>query len=646
MFFISIFSMLAVFLLAGFAAQKVLKYSFSVTGAMMIGFLFLFSVFHVIAYAFLRLSLPFTQLFWLYTFVLLAIVVISVCSLSGQESRFLLKNHIITLCGEIRHHLPTVLLTLGIAFGVLLLTLLVDYSSTDDSYYLPRAMEIIRQNNVGISHGFAWTGLSETSYPVSADASTLEIWKSYWSFLFHTNVTIFCRNAFTVVLYVVSLCSYYQAYRSFSKQKDDLVSGCIFLIVYLLFLLPDSHTSYWLPFWAIRYPSQGKSILLNIIMPDMLCCCAKIVACRHERIPASRWFLLSLVLTAGIASSIIGVFWTVLFCVSLGLPYLIFSRGKDFPKLLPQLLLTLLPVMIYAGLTLLVVSDGTDYLDIPLDRWSAYVEEGMNIRLLIPFALCLVYVVLKGTYCAKWVLLGGSVTLALGLLNPLFFGFVAKYLTTGSTYTRLFWMVPTYFTIAYVLAEIIPTQSAICRRALICVDALCAVAVIAACIVKGPTVTTVNAVFQRTHILQPTDLPRMNSHCLPTYITDIGEAVCRDKGPGVRVRVMWLIPYDCLLRQYSEQIELPGATRENQKYYADQPLGICDISPLDIFRAFDLKGRCDFEDPLWAHEKLVQSQVEYIVVYKESGFYQRETVPEGFEAVLDSDGVKLYRVLS
>ena len=65
MFFISIFSMLAVFLLAGFAAQKVLKYSFSVTGAMMIGFLFLFSVFHVIAYAFLRLSLPFTQLFWL-----------------------------------------------------------------------------------------------------------------------------------------------------------------------------------------------------------------------------------------------------------------------------------------------------------------------------------------------------------------------------------------------------------------------------------------------------------------------------------------------------------------------------------------------------------------------------------------------------
>ena len=198
-----------------------------------------------------------------------------------------------------------VLLALGMAAAALLLSCCFSFNTSDDSYYLPRVMEILSQNRLDFPQGFIWSGISNTSMPENVDASTLELWKAYWSHLFGMHPTIFSRNTLTVVIHFVSWCSLYQAFRSVTRHSDTLISGLVFLFVYLMLLLLDNQHSD-VPFWIIRFPSQGKSILLSIIYPAIIYGCAGIVELGRKPIPWTRWGILSIVFTAGIASSIIG----------------------------------------------------------------------------------------------------------------------------------------------------------------------------------------------------------------------------------------------------------------------------------------------------------------------------------------------------
>lgn len=643
--YLSLLIMIAVIFLAGIAVQKLLKIPFAFTNAIMVGFLSLMAVFHVIAYPMMRLNTSFSLLFWVYSGVLLLTVLFAATIVFRREFLLTIRSHTVEIWQSIRRELPLLFLMLGMALFSFLITYSFARTNSDDSYYLPRVMEIITQNQVGVSHGFCWTGLEETSFPETVDASTLECWKAYWSYLFNIQPTVFCRTNLTFIVQFVSCCCLYQAFVCVSRQAKPIISGCVFLLFYLLFITLDNSVYGGIPFWTISFPTQGKAVLLSIIYPSLIYGCARIVELGKGHIPWTRWCMLSVVLTAGIASTIVGVFWTFIGCVSMGLPYLIIERRKDIIKLIPPLILTSLPVIIYSGLALLgVAAKQTLYLSIESLDWIISMKLGLNVARLDLFIFCLAFICLRGSKMAKYILVGGTVTLAVSFLNPLLFPVVSKYITSGSVYYRLFWIVPIYFSIAYTAAETLGACSVKTRQMLTGLAYVSLLACVGIGLMKASPMelcTTVN-----NELLLVTDTERRtNPRAMEHDLNDLAETILDGTDPEERVRVMWISVLNCNLRQYSNQIELVGACRSEQWEYADQPLGDCDISPLEIHDVFVRDNLDDFDDPDWAHTQLVLSGIDYFCVDSSSEFAYRASVPAGFEFISDFGGISLYRVI-
>jgi len=506
---------------------------------------------------------------------------------------------------------------------------------------------MLAQNRLGISHGFAWTGLEETSFPASVDASTLEAFKAYGSFLFGLHPTIFSRKALALVVQIVSFCTFYQAFCSITRHKHSVTAACVFFCVYILLIVPDIRKFSTVSFWVCRYPSQGKTLLSAIIYPALVFACAQIVECGREHIAWQKWAYLGLIFTAGIASTIVGVYWPFLCCLTMGLPYLLLERRKDFFKLLLPLFLVCLPVLVYAGLSYLTIATTpTEYFSYETPKWTDALAEGLNVWYLGILLPALVYTLMRGSKAAKLVVAGGCITLFLTFANPLLIGPVSRYLTTGNVYFRLFWMAPVYFLPAYAVAEIVGNRPV--KRLKLSGAAVWLLS--AALILSGGAgvVFARSTEVGRTITRGAVSLWNMlwdSPYNLSDPWEEAGSRMLEGLEEDERVRVVWLGEWDCFFRQYSERIELVGACRDRQWKYFDQPLEEGAVAPVVLHDDFFTEGNGqDFSDPVWAYEQLCASRVDYIGVRDDSAFARREEPPFGFEFFCESGGYVIYRI--
>lgn len=638
--------MLIILFLAGITVQKFFNHTFSFTHAFMIGFLSLLAIFHVICYPLFCLNTSFSLLFWTYSVIVFALSAAGIFLLlqTGFRDTCLLRIKAIgqASCQEW-------LLTLafiGVAGFYLFISLDYVYETSDDSYYLPRVMEIIAQNQLGVSHGFSWSGLTATSFSESVDASTLECWKAYWSYLFRLHPTVFCRNTLSLIIHFTSWCTLYQAYRSITSYPKSGMSCWIFLIVYLLFSLRDNQTASNAAYWSLRYPAQGKSILISIIYPALVYGCAQIISCGKQKISWPKWAMLALIFTAGIASTIIGVYWPFLCCLTMGIPYLLLERAKDFHKLLLPLILASLPVIIYAGISYLTITtEQTHYLESTAPLWEESITQGLNVNRLDIFLICLLFLFACGNKTAKMTLGGSIIMLFATLVNPLLIDFVATNLTSGSVYFRLFWMIPVYFLPAYAATEIFSRCTLKSRN--LSVYIIAAVVFFSAglgAVKVGPR-EMFHAVNTKVNINLGCER-RTNPYGLSETWYEVSEKMLRDADENERVRVMWLLSNECFLRQYSEKFELLGACRMKQWVYFDQPLEENAVAPVLLQQEFMQNYRQDVDDPEQFLTQLIASKIEYICVKSTSGFAERTSLPSGFELFFSDESITIYRIRS
>lgn len=645
MLFLSTAIMLLIFSLIGFTVQSVLQESFSFSRSIMLGFLSLLAIFHILAYPLIRLNASFSLLFWCYSILLFGLILLSCITIHKRKTQLNLlpvKHIFLSMLKE----LPLLLIMLGIVSLFLIVSCSYSYATSDDSYYLPRIMEILAQNKLNIPQGFSWSGIPQTSFPESADASTLECWKAYWSHLFGLHPTVFCRNTLTYVIHMTSMCTLAQAYFAVSRHKKDPATIFAFFITYFLFLLPYVPGVNSTSFWTIRFPAQGKSIFLSVIYPALICGCANIIHCGKDKISWNKWVPVSITLTAGIASTIVGVYLPFLFCLTTALPYLLIERRKDLLKLLPPLFLTCLPVVVYAGITLgSVVTVNTRYFTLSIPTWYDSFKYALDVKQLDIFLLCLLFILGFGSKTAKLTLAGGTIALALTFANPMFTNLVAKYITTGSVYFRIFWLFPVYFVIAYAVAEIYGQCKQMPRRILsFCLAALLLFTAGFYATKIGPM--NVYHKVNGTLNLTLNGQRRTNNYGLHSDVYDLGEQLLANTSETEHIRVMWLSDTDCYLRQYSERIELLGACRPQQWIYYDQPLESADISPFDLRNLFFEDDLFDFQDPTWCHEQLLASDIDYICVETDSGFAKRNSVPQGFVPYAQAGSIQVYKIIS
>ena len=637
--------LLVAVLLSGVTVQKLLKLPFSFTNAVMVGFLTLMAVFQVIAYPMMRLNTSFTLLFWTYSLVLLLLVAAGAAVLLRPDGRSALSHHTGSVLHSLRSDYPALILAVLAIAAALTVFGVYSFCDSDDSYYLPRVMEILSQNRLDLPQGFIWSGIPNTSMPENVDASTLELWKAYWSHLFGMHPTIFCKVPLSLVIYFVSWCSAYQAYRSLSHHTGSPGAGCIFLAVYLVLLLMDAWMHDSFPFWIMRHPSHGKSLILSVIYPAILYSCAKVVELKQEPIPWNRWCVMSLVLTAGISVSIIGVFWPFLCCFSFGVSYLLIDRRKDLHKLLGPLVLACMPVVVYAGLSYFsIATRQTRYFDFPCPNWLETLRYVLSENLLDIFLFSLVFVCLCGSRRSKLILVGGTVALFAGILNPLFTPFVSKYLSTGNVYFRLFWMIPIHFVVAFTIAEVFGARSVRCRQLLAGSAAAVVILGSGALMTIVPVSQLPALLGENLRMLRYSEI-RTNPYGMSQYWCSMGQAMLDQAEPDGSVRIIWLSEKDCFLRQYSHRIEILGACRDTQRQYFDQPVGDCTVSPLEIAQQFDLCNKADFDEPQWAAHQLTLSGVDFVCVDSSSGFAQRSSVPSGFELFGQFGDYTVYRIV-
>ena len=626
--------------------QKLFQEEFSVSNAIMLGFLSAQAAFHVIAYPMTLLDSSFVLLFWIYSVILLLLCAAGILILLQKSYHTVISHHIKEICAQILSE-PFVPLVAACSFCLFLLaSLFFSFNTSDDSYYLPRVMEIVTQNRLGISEGFAWSGLKELAFPSSVDASSLEAWKAYWSYLFNLHPTLFIRNSFSFVIHIVSFCSLYQAFCSITSHKKPAVSSLVFLSVYFLLILLDNHKLVGTAPWILRYSAQGKSLLSSIIYPSLVFGCAKIVQCGKQHISWHKWMFLAIVFTAGVSSTIIGVYWPFLCCLTMGIPFLLIERRKDFFKLLPALFLACLPVIIYAGISYLtILSKSTNYFEFVTPSWRDAFTGGLNTNRLLLLFLSLLFTLLCGSKAAKMVVAGGCITLFITFGNPFFIGFVSKYLTTGSVYFRLFWMVPVYFLPAYVIAELFGGLKLKPRQLIATfISTGLALAFTIGILYLGPH-DFCQALREKANLDFGVE-QRTNPYGLPNKWYEIGNRLLEDLEEDERTRVIWLVGTDCHLRQYSERIEVIGACRREQWQYYDLLLEENASSPIILYNDFMQDEQQDFTNTDWAHEQLLASNVNYLCVSECSRFACRKSSPSGFELVEILDGIAVYRVIN
>lgn len=644
MIILSVFVMLLLLFLSGIVAQRLLGIAFSFTNAILLGFLSLLALFHIIAYPMMQLEASFTLLFWSYSTLLAGISLGGIYLLCRTQR----SCRRIPIQGTLQASFKALPLTAVAAYimAVFLITsCCFAYVESDNSYYLPRAAEIIAQDNVGVSYGLIWSGISQVSCPAQADASTLEAWRAYWSHLFGIHPTVFSLNTLTIVVQLVSWCALIQAYCALSGHKEDWTVLMVFTIFYYLFIFSRNGQAGTIQTWTLRYPAEGKAILLSVIHPALIYSCARIVNCNKEKIHWTKWLMVSITLTAGIAVTVIGVFWPILCCITMGLPYLLIERRKDFWKLIPPLVVTCLPVILYAGITLLfIVNEAGHYFEFQVPSWINTISSSINLRLMPVFVLSLLYILFKGGKTAKYILAGGTITLFATFANPLLVEPVSRYITTGEVYFRIFWMVPICFVPAYCAAELYRK----CARPVQRLFGISLAVILAVFLAVGvhqhgmrQIYFGMDSIFQ----LSTGNEFRANAYGLTQIEFEQACTLLEGAEEDERVRAMWLSEEDCLLRQTSERLEMLGACRPYHWEYYTIPLETADVSPLDLRENFIQEGRNDFSDPLWASRQLAASGVDFICVDNTSGFANRDTVPEGFEFYAEVDTLTIFRVL-
>ena len=199
---------------------------------------------------------------------------------------------------------------------------------------------------------------------------------------------------------------------------------------------------------------QGKAVLVNIIFPASLVNCLSIMNGSHGK----RYFIWnSILLIAGVCTTVIGVYLLPIYYLIVGIPYLIITDWKISRKLLFRAVVSLLPIVVYGVAVLLtIVTNNAEYLNAAPPSWMVLFKrnmlQGYNWVL---FLISLFYIIFYGKRIPKIFLIGSTLGLFLSFLNPLFCKIVAQKITGVDVYWRLYWIVPLYYAISYSAVELL-----------------------------------------------------------------------------------------------------------------------------------------------------------------------------------------------
>jgi hypothetical protein len=280
-----------------------------------------------------------------------------------------------------------------------------------------------------------------------------ELLIAFWSKLFHIAPAVLAHTVIQPFLIILAYFAVYNIGKKVVKKQSAVV---FFILTIAMMNLIGSCSGYTQAAFLLDRIWQGKSILVNIILPVLTAVCIELYRNIGKRI--SRLLIYaSIVMLAGICASVMGDYLIPLLFSVLMLSFAFCIGFRATLKSIIPVMLALLPPVFYLMLNFVNqkvyalpdIQNTNNYISI-LKNFS-----GPHYVYVILLLLSLVYMFFRGDKIHKALFGYFSLLLILIFLNPLSGYYFLHKQTLSAVYWRLFWLLPIYPAIAFVVSDIL-----------------------------------------------------------------------------------------------------------------------------------------------------------------------------------------------
>lgn len=438
--FIITFALLYTSYRIGILAARILKIH-SLSAIVSTGFLIHFAVFQMVSIPFLLFHLNFNSIYYLYIFYTLIIILASYYKTKSLAFECW-KNFLST----IKQQKLTFLLSSFVISVQIFLSSYLFHFDADDSFYVS-----LINDSLGNSQLYAYdpsTGIKLFKIMPQYIFESWELFEAIISKLFNVAPAILAHSIIPCFLILIT----YSVHHYLAEKLEFTYSSYTFLLFIALLNIMGAYTDYSSSFFLLARVWQGKSVIINIIIPFIYIYFKDQIDDISSKKP---FFMMTLLSISGMAFNPIAVYLIPLLLSSLAIFHIFYRTSfKKIIKTSLQYLITIIPLLIFSIVIKVNISKSFIF-DNPSSSLASFSSTEifklffMDKRYFILFCICAIYLLFRGNRYSKIIAVGSPLFLTLFVFNPAIAPFVAQYLTSFPTYWRVFWLLPLTFVIAY-----------------------------------------------------------------------------------------------------------------------------------------------------------------------------------------------------
>ena len=422
------------------------------------GFAGFFSIFEIFTLLSIFLKLRFSVLLSL--FGITSIIIICICTfffIFDKEKSIYIGEVLKTSCKSLFFWAAIILIVIQ-----MFLSSYLKHTDNDDGYFITISNIALEEDLICMDGDIVYNGIEGSgSNSFRPQSSSWELFIAFFAKLFKIHPAILAHTVMPVLLIGLCYMAVYDLGKRLIKKQNTLY---LFLIVYAVLNLFGGYAVYSSACFLLLRIWQGKAMLVNFVFPMLMGYCIDIY---KEKENTGTWVLNLILVIAGIGFTVVGIYLMPVFYLMIGIPYLIYcgilKQWKRCWKLVIRAFISMLPVILYILYTFYMVinsASGEEYMSAPAPVWENVFDMTMRQgAYFILFLLSMLYLFLKkGENLAELLFCGSTLCSFFIFLNPYLCTFVSQKITGVDVYWRLYWMLPIYFSIAYVSARLLEYQ--------------------------------------------------------------------------------------------------------------------------------------------------------------------------------------------
>lgn len=409
------------------------------------GFIFLLSLFEVVSFPFLILKKYFGILYIIFLMLVISTVVLSVYS--DMTCKKLEENIIRKSYGD-RKNIWKYLFIFLLVVQVFV-TSYFHYDSDDDGYYIAISNAAIEQDIIEFNDTVAYSG--NYFFEDSCTRPGIQSWEllvAVFSKLYKIHPAIMTHTILPILLVTIYYMAAKEVFKKIAKNDVELyVCMCIYSLINIFY-----GNGYLFSSYLAVGAFTGKAILFKLVIPLILSVCIDIY---REDVSENVWYKLSYLSLAGVAATATGIYIVPIYCLVLGMPYIInlmYLKKYSYLILILKKCILSISGLIIIGLYAIIQMAGLEniWADKYYFNWNAVSNLifGGNKIIVVLFIGALLSLLKFEREKGIITLFTGSTTIILLIFwNPLIANFLAVNVTGVPVYWRMALLLPVTFII-------------------------------------------------------------------------------------------------------------------------------------------------------------------------------------------------------